>query len=52
VNVKRLVFWLTVALIVFYVVRAPEDAAHLLRGAGGGLSVAGSSLVSFVGTLF
>jgi hypothetical protein len=52
VNVKRALFWLTVALVVLYVIRSPEHAAYVVRNAGGGLAVAGSSFVSFVGSVF
>jgi hypothetical protein len=52
VNLKRALLWLTVAMIAFYVIRSPEHAAHVVRSAGGGLVVAGSSFASFVGSLF
>ena len=51
-NLKRTVFWLTVALIAFYVIQSPEHAAYVVRNAGNGLVVAGSSFASFVGSLF
>jgi hypothetical protein len=52
VNLKRTVFWVAVALIAFYVVQAPEHAAYVVRNAGSGLVVAGTSFASFVGSLF
>jgi hypothetical protein len=48
VNLRRIVFWLAVALLVLYVVQFPEHAAQLVRSAGGGLAHVGASLVDFV----
>jgi hypothetical protein len=48
---RRIVTWLVVALVVLYVIRSPDHAAHMVRNAGGGLVDAASSLVSFVGSL-
>lgn len=50
-NLKRLVLWLVVGLMVLYVIKFPQHAADLARTAGGGLAAVGSSLVSFVGSL-
>ena len=50
-NLRKILTWLVVALIVIYVLRYPESSAGLLRSAGSGLAAAGSSLASFVGTL-
>jgi hypothetical protein len=52
VNVRRVVVWLAVALAVLYVIEFPDQAAEVVRGAGGGLALAATSLVSFVGSLF
>jgi large-conductance mechanosensitive channel len=51
VNLKKLVTWLVVAFVIFYVIRAPEESAELVRSAGVALGNAASSLASFVGSL-
>jgi hypothetical protein len=51
VNLRKLVTWLAVALLVLYVIKSPDEAAQVVRNAGGGLVAAASSLVSFVGSL-
>ena len=50
-NLRRVVIWSVVALIVLYVIKAPDHAGQVVRDAGSGLVVAASSLVSFVGSL-
>ena len=50
-NLRKVVAWLVVALIVLYVIKAPDHAAQVVRDAGGGLVTAASALVSFVGSL-
>jgi hypothetical protein len=52
VNLKKLVLWLLVAVAVLYVIQAPAQAAGIVRDVGNGLAVAGTSMVSFVGSLF
>ncbi|WP_324274176.1 hypothetical protein [Blastococcus brunescens] len=51
VNLKKVVTWLVVAFIVFYVIQAPEQSAELVRNAGQALGDAASSLAQFVGSL-
>ncbi|HEY4627257.1 MAG TPA: hypothetical protein VIH01_14660 [Blastococcus sp.] len=51
VNLKKLVTWLVVAFAIFYVIRAPEESAALVRSVGVALGNAASSLASFVGSL-
>jgi hypothetical protein len=51
VNLRRVIVWLTFALVALYVIQFPDHAADLVRGAGGGLVHVGSSLVEFVGSL-
>jgi hypothetical protein len=51
VNLRRIVFWLAVALVVVYVVQFPEHAGRLVRSAGGALAHVGASLVDFVGSM-
>jgi hypothetical protein len=51
VNVKKVVTWLVVAFVVFYVIKSPDDSAELVRSAGKALGTAASSLATFVGSL-
>jgi large-conductance mechanosensitive channel len=51
VNLKKIVTWLIVAFIVFYVIQAPEASAQIVRNAGHALGDAASSLAAFVGSL-
>ena len=50
-NLKKVVTWLVVAFIVFYVIQAPEASAQIVRNAGHALGDAASSLAAFVGSL-
>ena len=50
-NLKKVVTWLVVAFVVFYVIQAPEQSAELVRNAGQALGDAASSLAAFVGNL-
>ena len=50
-NLKKVVTWLIVAFIVFYVIQAPEASAQIVRNAGHALGDAASSLAAFVGSL-
>jgi hypothetical protein len=51
VNLKKVVTWLVVAFVVFYVIQAPEQSAEIVRNAGLALGDAASSLSAFVGSL-
>jgi large-conductance mechanosensitive channel len=51
VNLKKVVTWLVVAFVIFYVIQAPEQSAELVRNAGEALGGAASSLANFVGSL-
>ena len=51
VNLKKVITWLVVAFVVFYVIQAPESSAQLVRNAGSALGDAASSLAAFVGSL-
>ena len=42
-NLKKIVTWLVVAFVVFYVIQAPEASAQLVRNAGTALGDAASS---------
>jgi hypothetical protein len=51
VSLKKVVTWLVVAFVVFYVIQAPEASAQIVRNAGHALGDAASSLAAFVGSL-
>jgi large-conductance mechanosensitive channel len=51
VKLKKVVTWLVVAFVVFYVIQAPEASAQLVRNAGQALGNAASSFATFVGSL-
>jgi hypothetical protein len=51
VNLKKVVTWLVVAFVVFYIIQAPEASAQIVRNAGHALGDAASSLAAFVGSL-
>ena len=51
VNLKKVVTWLVVAFVVFYVIQAPEQSAEIVKNAGNALGDAASSLSAFVGSL-
>ena len=51
VNLKKVVAWLVVAFVVFYVIQAPEAAAQIVRNIGTALGNAASSLAAFIGSL-
>ena len=50
-SLKKVLTWLVVAFVVFYVIQAPEASAQLVSNAGHALGNAASSLSSFVGSL-
>ena len=50
-NLKKVVTWLVVAFVVFYVIQAPEQSAQLVKNAGEALGDAAASLADFVGSL-
>jgi large-conductance mechanosensitive channel len=51
VNLKKIVAWLVVAFVVFYVIQAPEQSAQIVKNAGQALGNAASSFADFVGSL-
>jgi hypothetical protein len=51
VNLKKVVTWLVVAFVLFFVIQAPEQSAQLVRNAGEALGDAATSLAQFVGSL-
>ena len=50
-NAKKVITWLVVAVVVFYVIKSPDSSAHIVRNAGQALGDAASSLAKFVGSL-
>ena len=48
---KRLLAWLVVAFVLFYVIQAPESAAQYVQKAGQALGDAASSVAEFVASL-
>lgn len=50
-TLKKVVAWLIVAFVVFYVIQAPEESAQIVKNAGQALGDAASSLSAFVGSL-
>jgi hypothetical protein len=51
VTVKKVLTWLALAFVVFYVISAPESSADFVRTAGQALGDAASSLASFFESL-
>jgi hypothetical protein len=50
-NLKKVLTWLVVAFVIFYVIQAPEASAQLVRNAGEALGDAAQSFAAFVGSL-
>ncbi|MFL6153217.1 MAG: hypothetical protein ACJ72B_12625 [Ornithinibacter sp.] len=51
VTLKKVLTWLVVAFVLFYVIQFPESSAQFVRSAGEALGNAASSLAAFVGSL-
>jgi large-conductance mechanosensitive channel len=51
-TVKKVVAWLVIAFVVFYVIKQPDNSARLVRDAGHALGEAASSLATFIGSIF
>lgn len=51
VNLKKVLTWLVVAFVVWYVIQDPEGSAEMVRNAGNALGDAATSLSEFVGSL-
>ena len=51
VTVKKVLTWLALAFVVFYVISAPESSADFVRTAGHALGDAASSLAEFFESL-
>jgi large-conductance mechanosensitive channel len=52
VGLKKVIAWLVVAFVVFYVIKQPDESARLVHNAGVALGDAASSLATFLGSLF
>ena len=50
-NLKKIVAWLVVAFVIFYVIQAPEQSAQMVKNAGNALGDAATSLANFVKSL-
>lgn len=48
---KKYLTWAILAFVVFYLLKSPGSAAHVVRNAAGGLASAGDSLSRFVNAL-
>ena len=48
---KKVLTWLAIAFVIFYVIQAPEQSAAFVRQAGTALGNAASSLSQFVQSL-
>jgi hypothetical protein len=51
VNLKKVVTWLVVAFVVWYVIQAPEQSAQIVKNIGEALGNAATSFANFVGSL-
>jgi large-conductance mechanosensitive channel len=51
VNLKKVITWLIVAFVVFYVIQAPERSAEIVKSAGETLGDAAASLADFFESL-
>ncbi len=51
VNLKRVLVWLAVAFVVFYIIQQPESSAEMVKNAGEALGDAASSIAAFVSSL-
>ena len=50
-NLKKVIAWLVVAFVVFYVIQAPESSAQIVKNIGQALGNAASSFAAFIGSL-
>jgi hypothetical protein len=48
---KKVITWLIIIFVVFYLVTQPAAAGHLITSAFNGLKHAGTSLATFVNSL-
>jgi hypothetical protein len=50
-EMKKVLAWLAVAFVLFYIIQAPEQSAEWVRSAGSAIGDAASSLADFVESL-
>lgn len=50
-SVKKVIGWLLIAFVIFYVLSAPQSSADIVHSAVGGLGEAADSLSQFVSSL-
>ena len=50
-NLKKVLTWVIIAFLVFYVIQAPEKSAEIVKSAGETLGDAASSLGEFLSSL-
>jgi large-conductance mechanosensitive channel len=50
-SLKKVIGWLVIAFVIFYVIQAPEASANLVRSAGQALGNAAESVATFIGSL-
>jgi hypothetical protein len=48
---KKVLTWLVVAFVIFYIIQQPEDSANIVRSVGAALGDAATSMAAFVGSL-
>ncbi|HEY2174189.1 MAG TPA: hypothetical protein VGH85_10310 [Mycobacteriales bacterium] len=51
VSTKKLVSWLAIAFVIFYVIQSPHQSADIIRSIGSGLSSAANQIAEFVRSL-
>lgn len=51
-GVKKIVSWVAIAFVAFYLITNPEDAAGAVRGIGSAFSAAFESLIRFLSSVF
>ena len=50
-SLKKVLVWLAIAFVVFYVIQQPESSAQMVKNAGEALGDAASSIAAFVSSL-
>ncbi len=50
-SLKKVLVWLAIAFVVFYVIQQPESSADMVKNAGEALGDAASSIAAFVSSL-
>ena len=48
---KKVLTWLALAFVIFYIISAPESSAHFVRSAGQAIGDAATSLAAFFESL-